>query len=135
VLFRPFLWEATSGVKAIAGLETALLLGLTLASWRRLRTLPSQLRRNRYVVYVAVFALVSIVGFSRVGNEGILARQRTQFLPAVLVLLCLPPPRPDEDDGGTGPVVLAGTLGTVAPRGTSMLQHHSTAATPPDTGR
>ncbi len=135
VLFRPFLWEATSGVKAIAGLETALLLGLTLASWRRLRTLPSQMRRNRYVVYVAVFALVSIVGFSRVGNEGILARQRTQFLPAVLVLLCLPAPRPDEADDGDGPVVLTGTLGTVAPRGTSMLHHDTTAATPPGLGR
>lgn len=135
VLFRPFLWEATSAVKAIAGLETALLLGLTLASWRRLRTLPSQLRRNRYVVYVAVFALVSIVGFSRVGNEGILARQRTQFLPAVLVLLCLPPSRPDEEDDEHGPVVFAGALGTVAPRGTSMLQHHATTAAPPDTGR
>ena len=49
VLFRPFLWEATSAVKAIAGLETALLLGLTVASWKRLRTLPAYLRRNRYV--------------------------------------------------------------------------------------
>lgn len=98
VLFRPFLWEATSAVKAIAGLETTLLLALTLASWTRLRNLPRELRSSRYVVYVAVFALISIVGFSRVGNEGILARQRTQFLPAVLVLLCLPDRRSHDED-------------------------------------
>ncbi len=126
VLFRPFLWEATSPVKAIAGLETALLLVLTIASWKRLRTLPSVLRHNRYVVYVAVFALVSIVGFSRVGNEGILARQRTQFLPAVLVLLCLPATRPGRDTGRRSDrPVFAGTLGTVGPRGTSMSHHRT----------
>jgi hypothetical protein len=92
VLFRPFLWEATSPVKAIAGLETTLLLVLVVSSWRRLARLPAMLRTNRYLVYLAAFAVLSIVGFSRVGNEGILARQRTQFLPAVLVLLCLPDP-------------------------------------------
>ncbi len=125
VLFRPFLWEATSPVKAIAGLETTLLLILTLASWKRIRTLPAHLRRNRYVVYVMVFAVVSIIGFSRVGNEGILARQRTQFLPAVLVILCLPAVRSgrDEDADSTGAPVFGGSLGTVAPRGTTMIQH------------
>ena len=89
VLYRPFLWEVDSFVKAIAGLETALLLGLTVVSWRRLRNLPSRLRANRYLLFLTAFTLVSIVGFSRVGNEGILARQRTQFLPAFVALLCL----------------------------------------------
>lgn len=137
VLFRPFLWEATSGVRAIAALETTLLLGLVVASWKRLRSLPGHLRRNRYIVYVTVFAVVSIVGFSRVGNEGILARQRTQFLPAVLVLLCLPASRRDEaaDDGvGTANVAFTGSLGTVAPRGPSMPHAHIAATTPGATG-
>ncbi len=121
VLFRPFLWEATSAVKAIAGLETTLLLVLTVLSWQRLRTLPGQLRRNRYVIYVTVFAVIAIVGFSRVGNEGILARQRTQFLPAVLVLLCLPAARRDDD--GPGEEVPSRTVDTVSDRGPQMIAH------------
>lgn len=138
VLFRPFLWEATSPVKAIAGIETTLLLVLTLASWRRLRALPGQMRRNRYLVYVAVFAVVSIVGFSRVGNEGILARQRTQFLPAVLVLLCIPV-EPRRTDGSTGRdrrSVSPGSLASVSARGTPMtdstIDTSTSAPAPPD---
>jgi hypothetical protein len=134
VLFRPFLWEATSAVKAIAGLETTLLLVLTIASWRRLRGLPAQIRRHRYVAYVAIFALVSIVGFSRVGNEGILARQRTQFLPAVVVLLCLPVRKDDEDEARAEPPNRAATsprLGTVVGEGSTMQLLHHTSAGPP----
>lgn len=122
VLLRPFIWEATSAVKAVAGLETTLLLILTIGSWRRLRTLPFHLRSNKYVVYAALFALVSIIGFSRVGNEGILARQRTQFLPAALVLLSLPVAVPT----GSRRVQRSGRadtnllLGTVDARGSTM---------------
>jgi hypothetical protein len=90
VAFRPFPWEARSVNSLIAAIEGLLLVGLFVASWRRLLSLPALLLRRPYLVFALSYVVVFSVGFSYLANFGILARQRTQMLPMVLVLLALP---------------------------------------------
>ncbi len=98
VLFRPFPWEAHNLQLLVQSLEGVFLLGLTIASWPRLRRLPSLLRRNPYVVFALVYTSAFIVAFAAFGNFGILARQRVLMLPFFLVLLALPLRRKNERD-------------------------------------
>lgn len=90
VIFRPFPWEAHNLNSLIAAVECLLLAGLFALSWRSLLAVPLVALRRPFVVYAAVFTLVFGVAFSYVGNFGILARQRTQMLPLLFVLLVLP---------------------------------------------
>jgi hypothetical protein len=90
VLFRPFPWEAKSSTVLVSSVEGLFLLGLALASWRRLRRLPHFLVRNPYVMFSFVYCALFILAFANFSNFGILARERTQMLPMVLVLLALP---------------------------------------------
>ena len=66
------------------------LLALIALSWRRLRQLPRALLRMPYVTFAATYVVVFVYAFSVIGNFGILARQRTQMLPFLFVLLALP---------------------------------------------
>lgn len=90
VLFRPLLWEANSAQMLIQSLEGLLLIGLLVASSRRLRNLPRVLSASPYVTFAVVYVLGFVWAFSGIGNFGILARQRVLMLPAFLVLLALP---------------------------------------------
>lgn len=96
VLFRPLPWEARSVNSLIAASEGLLLLGLFATSWRRLIAFPKLALRRPFLIFAAAFILVFSMGFSFVGNFGILARQRTQVMPMVLMLLAIPAsmPRP-----------------------------------------
>jgi hypothetical protein len=98
VLFRPFPFEAHNLQMLMTSVEGVFLLGLTIASWPRLRRLPSLLRHNPYVVFALVYVTGFIVAFSSFGNFGILARQRVLMLPFFLVLLALPQRRKNESD-------------------------------------
>jgi hypothetical protein len=90
VLFRPFPWEARSSTVLVSSSEGLLLLGLAVVSRRRLRRLPHFLVRNPYVMFSFVYCALFILAFANFSNFGILARERTQMLPMVLVLLALP---------------------------------------------
>jgi hypothetical protein len=90
VLFRPFPHEAHNLQARVSALEGMVLLALTIASWKQLRQLPRLMRRYPMIAYVAAFVLLFVVAFSAVGNFGILARQRTQVLPMLFMLLSLP---------------------------------------------
>ncbi|MGH8883797.1 MAG: hypothetical protein ACRDYX_01205 [Egibacteraceae bacterium] len=92
VLFRPFPFEARNAQSLIASAEGLALLGLVAISLPRLATLLSQLRRNPYLIFAALYSLLFIVAFSHVGNFGILTRQRAQLFPLALVFLALPIP-------------------------------------------
>ena len=91
VLFRPFVIEATNFEMLGSAVEGAFLLVLTLWRFRWLMAALKGIRRMPYVVVMIVYAGVSIVALSAVGNFGILTRQRTLIFPAYLVLLCVPP--------------------------------------------
>ena len=92
VLFRPLPSEA-SGIEGIAtsieGMALAALLALSL---RRLQEATRRLRQDPYLLYALVFVATFCYAFAVIGNFGILARQRSQVLPFVFVLVALVPP-------------------------------------------
>jgi hypothetical protein len=89
VFFRPFPWEADSAQVLIASAEGTAILGLVIASWRRI---GAGLRRIRepYILMSVIFLLGFLYAFSQFGNFGILARQRVQALPFLLIFLAMP---------------------------------------------
>jgi hypothetical protein len=103
VLARPFPYESTNVAAAIASMEGLALIALILASHVFSRTFR-WFKRRPYVAFSLTFVVIFTYAFSAINNFGILARQRSQLLPFVLVLCALPPaPRR-----------------TVAPRATGM---------------
>ena len=78
--------------RAVAtALEGMFLLGLVVASWRRLASIFGRLRSEPYVTYAVVYLLMFFFAFGTIGNFGILARQRSQAMPFFFVLLALYP--------------------------------------------
>ncbi|UDY33923.1 hypothetical protein [Dermatobacter hominis] len=142
VLFRPLPWEAKNVGNLIAAGESLLLLALVAVSVKRLRYWPSSAWRRPILIFAAVYTLMFVVAFSSIGNGGILARQRVQLLPFVLLAVSVPatrwwkrpvdehadgsdedgPAAPDDDpdadaDGSSGPDVPGGgRVGTMATR-------------------
>ncbi len=57
-----------------------------------LARLPVLALRYPYVAFAVVFTLLSALAFSGFGNFGLLARERVQLFPLVLVVLALPRP-------------------------------------------
>jgi hypothetical protein len=89
VLFRPFPFEA-HGLESLAtSAEALFLLGLAIASWRRLASIPRRIRPEPYVALALGFALMFFFAFGTISNFGILARERSQMMPYVFVLLSL----------------------------------------------
>jgi hypothetical protein len=91
VLFRPFPFE-TSGVEGIVtSVEALFLAALAVASWRRLASIPHRLRSDPYVTLAIAYTLMFIFAFGTLSNFGILARERSQLVPFLFVLLSLTP--------------------------------------------
>jgi hypothetical protein len=87
--FRPFPWEAGGLFPALTSLEGVVLGMLILARrrqiWRGLR----RWRDNGMVPFaVAAFVAFSVI-LSSLSNFGLLARQRTQVLPFLFMLICM----------------------------------------------
>jgi hypothetical protein len=91
LFFRPFFWDAKGAAQMMASGETWLVTLLIFARWIRLR--PHQRRQifrtpliQASVIATAMFCVL----FTWIGNEGLLHRQKTQALPALLALITLP---------------------------------------------
>jgi hypothetical protein len=91
VTFRPFLFEAHGTDMIATSFEGLFLLGLCIASWRRLASLPRRLRAEPYTLLALVYVAVFIFAFGTISNFGILARERTVMMPFVFVLLSVYP--------------------------------------------
>jgi hypothetical protein len=90
VLFRPTVLDVGSGGAALAAAETTFVLVLAVASWKRLRNLPSIAFRRPYVAFSIVYTGIFAFAWSSFGNLGAIARQRSQVWPFVLLLLAVP---------------------------------------------
>lgn len=115
VLFRPFPFEAHNPQSLVASLEGLLLLGIVAVAVPRVRAALRSLRRNPYVGFVLVYALLFSVAFSAFANFGILTRERVQAFPFVIVLLA--GPRPVRPIGRRPPVVRPTALARQLTRG------------------
>lgn len=92
VLFRPFPTEAQNPQMLFTSIEGVGLIILMILGWKRLAASLTFMRKNPYVVFAAVYILLFVVAFSSFGNFGILARQRVQVFPFVLMFLAMPLP-------------------------------------------
>ena len=99
ILFRPLPTESSGAEQIATALEALFLFVLCAASWRRIVSLFGRLRSEPYVTYAVVYLLIFFFAFGTISNFGILARQRTQALPFVFVLLALYPSKHRADAG------------------------------------
>jgi len=90
VFFRPLPFEVHSSQELVSAAEGMFLLVLLLASRQRLRSIPRMLRTTPYVAFCTGYVFAFVFAFSSFANFGILARQRVQALPFLLVALALP---------------------------------------------
>lgn len=88
VVLRPLPWQANGTTALIASAEGLVLIGLLLWKWRLLVEVPKVVFTRPAVTFAAAYVFLFIVAFSNVGNAGILARQRTQMLPFLLLVAC-----------------------------------------------
>lgn len=110
VFFRPLPFEASSPQELASAAEGALLIFLLVASRKRLRSIPRLMRTTPYVTFCVGYLLAFVYAFSSFANFGILARQRSQAIPFLLVFLALPkyqdliaPSDPEPAQSETGP--------------------------------
>jgi hypothetical protein len=89
-MFRPLPGEAPGAEGVLAGAEGLVLIALALLSSKALIQLPRHMVRTPYVTFALGYVLGFGYVFSVIANFGILTRQRTQVLPMLFVLLCLP---------------------------------------------
>ena len=88
VLLRPYPWQASGVPALIASLEGVVLVGLLVVNARKLARLPRLAWRRSGVAFGLAYLTLFIVAFSNIGNAGILARQRTQVMPFLLLAVC-----------------------------------------------
>ncbi|HEY3725350.1 MAG TPA: hypothetical protein VGN59_18495 [Acidimicrobiia bacterium] len=113
VLFRPFPWEAHNSQSVATALESLFLIVLTIRGWRRLWSIPRELRRSAYTAYCLGILLTFVYAFSSFSNFGILARQRCQVMPFFLALICLEQFR--KKDEPARPFGASGDVSMLAP--------------------
>jgi len=108
VLFRPLPTEAGNAQALLAAAESSALLLIVVVRFRWVTSAVRSMRQQPYIAFLAAYAVGGILALSSVANFGILARQRSLIMPAVFVLLSVPP-RESEiqersvragDDGG-----------------------------------
>jgi len=91
VLFRPFLFEVHNTQSGLVALESTVLIILFLIRFRWAFAALKSWRRQPYVVFCLTYVVLFIIGFSSFANFGILARERVQLYPILLVLISIPP--------------------------------------------
>lgn len=112
-MLRPFPWEASNAQALLVSFEGLFIVFL---AWRRrtsLRRIWTVVRGNAYAAYSFMFVIVFVVGFSNFNNFGLLARERAQVFPSLLLFLALraSAPKPVEE-----PAATKATVGTDAAR-------------------
>jgi uncharacterized membrane protein len=93
-------------------------------SWRRLLSFPKLAARRPYLVFCMAYVVAFVIGFSFIANFGILARQRVQALPALLVLVALPAVV-SKGRARVEPQATGDTLSPVAQTDGALLEAHS----------
>jgi hypothetical protein len=91
LMFRPFPWEITNAVTAVASLEGS---ALAVLFWRRRKNIWHAVQnwRSPFIIFIFAFSLQFVVIFSAaISNFGTLTRERIMLLPIVVMLVCLPP--------------------------------------------
>ena len=136
-LTRPLLIEARGAAQLLTALEMTLLIGLAVASYRRLLHVPKLVLTIPFVTFAITTLFVMGLALSSFANLGVLARQKALVFPFLLLVVCLPelPRRPKHDPEGerqnnstspsVSPQLLSGGMPSVVHRPPG--QHRSAA--------
>ena len=89
-LTRPMLNEAGSLAELLPAIEMTLLLAWAMVGWRRFANIPRLFLKSSYLVFAAIALFMFGLAFARVGNLGLLTRQRSLVVPLLLVFWCVP---------------------------------------------
>lgn len=113
VFLRPFPWEIQSGLQILASLESALLALLIVVRLKSLRLAFSRSRESPFLMFCWVLTGLYAIAFSSFSNFGLLVRERSLVLPAMLVLLSVDPAldRLRRREPGPGPGEASGESG------------------------
>ena len=87
VLFRPFPNEAHNAPALASSVEGALMLLLTVWKLPAMIKRSLRIRRDPYILFSLVYTVEFIVAFSAFLNLGLMARERSQVIPAFLALI------------------------------------------------
>ena len=90
-VLRPFPWEALNRQALIVSLEGVALVVVALLRRRSIARTWAMVRANPWVAFSVVFVVAFVVGFSHFNNFGLLARERAQLYPLLLVPFALKP--------------------------------------------
>jgi hypothetical protein len=88
LLFRPFPWEVSSSMSAVASVEA---LGLLWFAWKRRLGLIAAFRgwREPFVAFILTYSFIFSIAFAAAtSNFGILVRERIMMMPLALMLFC-----------------------------------------------
>lgn len=85
VVYRPFLFEASNVGLLISAAEGTLLIILTLMASRWIWRIGPAMVSSPFAAYCGIFVVGFVVAFSNIGNAGILARQRVQMFPFLML--------------------------------------------------
>lgn len=91
VMFRPLPFEVRTFTQFLSSLESAALLTLVILWRRRIFGAVGRIVGDPYLRFAVLYTLAFAFAWSSVGNLGIMARQRVQVLPFLLILLCWSP--------------------------------------------
>jgi len=89
-LFRPLIFDAYLGPQILGqSIEGTALFTIALLNLRRRAEWVARIRASETLSIAFFYLLFCSIGFAAINNAGTLARQRAQWLPALIVLLCV----------------------------------------------
>lgn len=91
VAFRPFPFEADSSLMLLASFEGMVLAGLFVARWRAVAASLRNVRSHPFLLYCWGLLAAYSFAFSSFANFGLLARQRSLVIPALLAVIAVDP--------------------------------------------
>ena len=87
ILFEPYPWEVANIAQFLVSLENFVLLGLLILGLKQFAKNMARIRTD-YVLAVSLFAAIGLlVILSPLANIGLIARQKIQLLPFLMILL------------------------------------------------
>jgi hypothetical protein len=87
VIYRPFLFEASNFPMFVSAAEGSALLCLTVLSARWIWRMGPAMVHNPFAAYCGAYVVAFVIAFSNIANAGILARQRVQMFPMLMMLV------------------------------------------------
>lgn len=88
VMFRPMPYEARSATQFLSAVESLALFGAVVVWRRRIYAAIGRVLSVPFLRFSVLYTLAFAFAWSSIGNLGIMARQRVQVLPFLLILIC-----------------------------------------------